>query len=145
MIRDVQGEIITALSARLSTVAQIEEGDVRSLFDVEDEALPDDFIVIQQGSTSEQLNGHPRMPRSVPEQTTINLVLVSKRRHYAPQLRAMRLAVKQHTAGPRCGLDAVSGITSASFLTETPTPPADGRRFAAHVMPLQITYVQPLV
>lgn len=74
----------------------------------------------------------------------INIVLVSKRRQYAAGLRALRLAVKVATAGQRCGLETVSGITAAGFQPETPTPPADGRRWAAHVMPLQITYVQPL-
>ena len=143
-VRDVQSEIIEALQALLSPVARVEEGDVRSVFDAEDAFYPEQFIVLQPGTTQEQLGGHPRMPRSVPEQVVINIVLVSKRRQYAAGLRALRLAVKVATAGQRCGLEKVGGITAAGFQPETPTPPADGRRWAAHVMPLQITYVQPL-
>lgn len=143
-VRDVQSEVIAALIARLSPTAQVEEGDVRTIFDAEDDGMPDEFIVLQPGTTAEQLGGHPRMPRSVPEQVVINIVLVSKQRQYAAALRALRLAVKVATAGPRVGLDGVGGITSVGFLQETPTPPGEGRRWAAHVMPLQINYVQPL-
>ncbi|MCY1551972.1 hypothetical protein D9M68_883390 [compost metagenome] len=56
----------------------------------------------------------------------------------------MRLAVKVATAGQRGGLEAVAGVNAAGFQQETPTRPAEGRRWAAHVMPLQVTYVQPL-
>ena len=143
-VRDVQSEIITALQALLGPVAQVEEGDVRSIFDADDASYPDEFIVLQLGVTEEVLGTHPRMPNSVPERAVFNIVLVSKKRQYAAGLRAMRLAVKVATAGHQCGLVGVAGITAAGFQPETPTHPGEGRRWAAHVMPLQISYLQPL-
>lgn len=142
-VRDIQSEVIDELMALLAPVGQVEEGDVRAIFDSEDEGLPDEFIVLQPGTTEEVLNGKPRMPNSLPETTVINIVLVSKLRQYARGLRAKRLAVKVATRGQKCGL-TVAGIASAAFLQETPTRPGDGRRWAAHVMPLQVTYTQPL-
>lgn len=143
-VRDVQSEIIAALQALLGAVSPVEEGDVRALFDADDDGRPDEFIVLQPGDTEEVTGPHPRMAGSVPERTVINIVLVSKKRQYSSMLRAMRLAVKVATAGRSCGLDGVSGITAVGFQTETPARPAEGRRWAAHVMPLQITYIQPL-
>jgi len=143
-VRDVQSEIIARLQTVLGGVAPVEEGDVRAIFDADDDGRPDEFIVLQPGQTEEVLGGHPRMPNSVPERVVINIVLVSKKRQYAPGLRAMRLAVKVATAGPRCGLDEVRGISSAAFQPETPARPDQGLRWAAHVMPLQVTYTQPL-
>lgn len=143
-VRDVQSEILAALNGLLVSVAQVEEGDVRTLFDADDASYPDEFIVLQPGPTDEVLGPHPRMQNSVPERTVINIVLVSKKRHYAAGLRALRLAVKVATAGHTCGLVGVMGITAAGFQSETPAPPGEGRRWAAHVMPLQIAYIQPL-
>jgi hypothetical protein len=143
-IRDVQSEIIERLKTLLEPVAPVEEGDVRAIFDDQDETLADEFIVLQPGSTSEELAGHPRMPNSVPERVTVNIVLVSKKRLYAPVLRRMRLEVKVAMAGQRCGLESVGGVQTALFQTETPTRPSDGARWAAHVMPLVINYIQPL-
>lgn len=143
-VRDVQSEIITALQVLLADVGHVEEGDVRSIFDADDASYPDEFIVLQPGDTDEVLGPHPRMPNSVPERTVINIVLVSKQRQYGAGLRAMRLAVKVATAGRVCGLEGVLGVTAAGFQTETPSRPDKGRRWAAHVMPLQISYLQPL-
>lgn len=143
-VRDVQSEIIAALQVLLAPLGHVEEGDVRAIFDAEDDGLPDEFIVLQPGTTEELIGNHPRMPNSLPERVVVNVVLVSKKRQYAAGLRALRLAVKVATAGPRCGLEAVAGISAAGFQQETPTRPAEGRRWAAHVMPLQINYTQPL-
>lgn len=143
-VRDIQSEVIDALLVLLAPVGQVEEGDVRAIFDSEDDSLPDEFIVLQPGTTEEVLNGKPRMQSSVPETTVINIVLVSKLRKYARGLRAKRLAVKVATRGLKCGLERIGGLASAGFLQETPTRPGDGRRWAAHVMPLQVTYIQPL-
>jgi len=143
-IRDVQSEIITALIARLADIQPVEEGDVRTLLDADDAALPDEFIVLQPGTVGEIAGQHPRMPNSLREQVVVSIVLVSKKRRYAAGLRATRLAVKLATAGMKCGLETVGGVQSAGFQEETPVPPGEGRRWAAHVMPLQITYVQPL-
>lgn len=142
-VRDIQSEVIDALLVLLAPVGQVEEGDVRAIFDSADDSLPDEFIVLQPGTTEEVLSGRPRMPNSVPETAVFNIVLVSRKRQYAPGLRSMRLAVKVATRGPGAGL-SVAGIASAGFLQETPTRPGDGRRWAAHVMPLQVTYTQPL-
>ncbi|MDH0894225.1 MULTISPECIES: hypothetical protein [unclassified Pseudomonas] len=142
-VRDIQSEIIVALQSILSPIASVEEGDVRAIFDAEDEDLPEEFIVLQPGPTDEVLNGHPRMLNSLPEQAVFNIVLVSRKRLYAPGLRAMRVAVKAATAGPKAGLQ-VGGISAVSFLQQTPTYPTPGGRWAAYVMPLQVTYTQPL-
>ena len=58
-------------------------------------------------------------------------------------LRAGRLGIKVALPGIKAVL-VTQGIQLASFQGETPMPPGEGRRWAAHVMPLQITYVQPL-
>lgn len=143
-IRDVQSEIITALQTLLAPVGQVEEGDVRSMFDADDDSLPDSFIILQPGETIElNQQGSPRMPGSLREQFTINIIPATLRRQYAAELRALRLAVKVATAGHLAGL-RVQGVQSAGFATQTTVPPEAGRRWAFHVMPLQITYVQPL-
>jgi hypothetical protein len=143
-IRDVQSEIISALSTLLSGIAEVEEGDVRAIFDSDDDNRPDEFIVLQPGTTTEVQSAALRMPNSVQEQMVVTIVLVSKKRQYAAGLRALRLAVKVATAGQKCGLQSVSGISSAGFQQETPTLPGGGSRWAARVMPLQVTYTQPL-
>lgn len=143
-VRNVQNEIISALLALLAPVAHVEEGDVRAIFDSDDDGMPDEFIVLQPGTTAEVQGGPPRMPNSVQEQMVINIVLVSKKRQYAPGLRALRLAVKVATRGNRCGLQTIGGITSAGYQPESPSRPGEGLRWAAHVMPMQITYTQPL-
>lgn len=143
-VRCVQSEIITALQTLLAPLATVEEGDVRAIFDSDDASLPDEFIVLQPGTTEEVAGTHPRMSNSVPERVVITIVLVSKKRQYAAGLRALRLAVKVATAGHRCGLERVAGVGAASFQQETPTHPAEGMRWAAHVMPLQVNYTQPL-
>lgn len=143
-VRDLQSEIISALSILLSGVAEVEEGDVRAIFDSDDDSRPDEFIILQPGTTSEVQSVAPRMPNSVQEQMVVSIVLVSKKRQYAPGLRALRLAVKIATGGPKCGLAGVAGVASAGFQQETPTLPGEGRRWAARVMPLQVSYTQPL-
>ncbi len=143
-IRDVQSEIISALQDLLAGVALVEEGDVRAIFDADDASYPDEFIVLQPGDSEEVLGPHPRMANSVPERAVFNIVLVSKKRQYAAGLRAMRVAVKVATAGHQCGLVSVAGILAASFQPETTASPGDGRRWAARVMPLQVSYIQPL-
>lgn len=142
-IRDIQSEVFSALQAVLAPVTHVEEGDVRAIFDAEDDGMPDEFIVLQPGATDDASNGRPRMPGSVLEQVVINIVLVSKKRNFAPGLRALRLGVLVATAGQTAGLN-VRGVGSARFLQQTPTYPQAGRRWAAHVMPLEVTYTQPL-
>lgn len=143
-VRDVQSEIITALQTLLAPLGQVEEGDVRSMFDADDDSLPDSFIILQPGETIElNQQGSPRMPGSLREQFTINIIPATRRRQYAAELRVLRLAVKVATAGHQAGL-SVQGVQSVGFATQTTVPPEAGRRWAFHVMPLQITYVQPL-
>lgn len=143
-IRDLQSEIISALLGLLSGITDVEEGDVRAIFDSDDDSHPDEFIILQPGTTTEVQDAAPRMPNSVREQMVVTIVLVSKKRQFAPGLRALRLAVKVATSGQKCGLENVQGVASAGFQQETPTLPGEGRRWAARVMPLQITYTQPL-
>lgn len=143
-VPDLQSGIIAALKSQLADVAQVEEGDVRTMFDAEDASLPDSFIVLQSGETIELSSGNsPRMPGSVREQFTINLIPVTRKRAYAAELRALRLAIKIATAGHLAGL-SVRGVQAAVFASQSTVPPESGRRWAFHVMPLQITYVQPL-
>jgi len=144
-IRDVQSEIIAALQTLLAPLGQVEEGDVRSMFDADDDELPDSIIILQPGDTIELAQqGSPRMPGSLREQVTINLIPATRKRLYAAELRALRLAIKVATAGPKAGLN-VQGVQFATFAPQPTVSPESGRRWAFHVMPLQITYVQPLV
>lgn len=143
-VRDVQSEIITDLKLLLSPLAEVLEGDVRVMFDSEDDDLPDSFIVLQPGDTLElPQQQNVRMDKSVREQFTLNIIPVSRLRDYAAELRRLRLAVKRATAGQLAGLD-VKGIQSVLFGASSPVPPQSGRRWAFYPMPLQITYVQPL-
>lgn len=145
-IRDVQSEVIEALKTLLAPAGQVEEGDVRTMFDDEDTGLPDSLIVLQPGDTIELGFGQetPRMKNSVREQVTINIVPVTRKRQYAAELRTLRLAVKVATAGNKAGLDSVQGVQLVSFAAQPTVSPEQGRRWAFHVMPLQVTYVQPL-
>ncbi|MDG9928260.1 MULTISPECIES: hypothetical protein [unclassified Pseudomonas] len=145
MPRDVQSEVVAALQELLAPIARVEDGDVRAILDVEDNDLPDEFIVLQIGTTDERLQGAPRMLNSLPETAVINIVLVSKQRHYAATLRAMRLAVKVALRGRLVDRPlGVEGVSSIEFQQQTPTYPPPGKRYAAYVMPLQINYTQPL-
>lgn len=141
---DMQTEIIGELLRRLAGVpsfgALVFEDSVLRVLDAEDETLPDDFIVIQPGATEEiERIG----PASVRERATFNITAMTRRRDFAPALRAARLAIKVALAGSKGGL-VTPGIQQLAFQTETPMPPGDGRRWACQVMPVQITYVQPL-
>lgn len=143
-VRDVQSEIITDLERLLGPLATVMEGDVRVMFDSEDDDLPESFIVLQPGDTLEiPAPQNVRMENSVREQITVNIIPVTRINEYAPELRRLRLAIKQATAGQSAGLD-VRGFQFVSFAPSTPVPPEPGRRWAFYPMPLQITYVQPL-
>lgn len=143
-VRDLQSEIITALKTLLAPVGTVEEGDVRNLFDVDDASLQDSFIVLQSGDTLElPIAGAGRMPGSVREQFVLNIIPATRLRSYSAELRRLRLAIKLATAGPHGGI-RVQGVQQVECLPQTPVPPQQGRRWAFHVMPLQITYVQPL-
>lgn len=142
---DMQSAIFTELLAKLASVpefgAEVSEDDALRVIDAEDDTLPENLIVLQAGPTEEleRQAGHG----SVRERVTINITLMTTRRTYAAALRTGRLAVKQALAGPKLGL-AQQGIQLAAFQPETPMPPRSGRRWAAQVLPLQVTYVQPL-
>lgn len=141
---DVQSAIIAELRTRLASVpafgALVFEDSVLRVIDAEDTTLPDDFIVIQPGATEElERIG----PGSVRERATFNITAITRQRGFAPVLRAARLAIKVALAGTRGGL-ATQGVQGLGFQAETPMPPGDGRRWACHVLPVQVTYVQPL-
>lgn len=144
MPTDLQSAIVVELTARLAAVetfgALVIEDSVLRIVDSDDEGLPDDFIVIQPGSTEELERVGPGAVR---ERLTLNITAITRRRQFAPALRQARLGIKVALAGRSAGI-AVQGVTQAAFLPETPMPPGEGRRWACHVMPLQITYSQPL-
>lgn len=144
MIRDVQSNFIIELQALLGSVpgfgGLVFEDSVLRVLDSADPELPERFIVLQPGATEElERVGHG----SVRERTTVNITLITKERSFALALRTGRVQTKVALAGTKAGLTE-QGITLATFSTETPMPPGQGRSWAAHVMPLQITYVQPL-
>ncbi len=139
---DMQSAIVAELIACLAAVPSfgglVFEDSVLRVIDSDDETLPDDFIVIQPGATEElERIG----PGSVRERVTLNITAITKQREFAPLLRAARLGIKVALPGTKAGL-AVQGVTLAAFQPETPMPPGEGRRWAAHVMPVQVTYVQ---
>lgn len=139
---DRQSEIISAVNSRLATLPEfgqlVTEDSLYRVMDVEDPSLPDSFIVLQPGATTEI---ERIADQSVREQYLLNIVLVTRLRGFAAQLRTGRYLVKKTLNGRRCGLESL--VQAASFQTETPMPPEPGRTFAAHVMPLQLNYVQP--
>ena len=120
--------------------AEVIEDSVLRILDAEDEDLPDDLIVIQPGPTEtvEYIGGS-----SVRERVTLNVTLLTRKRQFAPLLRAGRLAVKVALQGHHAGLE-VRGLQTVEWQTETPMPAGDGHRWSCQVMPLQVTYVQQL-
>ena len=142
---DIQSAIFAQLLAKLVSVpefgAQVSEDDALRVIDADDDTLPESLIVLQSGATEEV--DRKGGPGSVMERVTINITLMTTQRGYGPAMRAGRVAVKQALAGQKLGL-TVQGITTAAFQPETPMPPRSGRRWAAQVMPVLITYVQPL-
>ncbi|MCQ4297498.1 hypothetical protein NAU58_18120 [Pseudomonas stutzeri] len=144
MLIDMQSAIVAEVIARLGVVPSfgglVFEDSVLRILDSDDETLPDDFIVIQPGQTVEVERAGSG---SVRERVTLNVTAITRRRGFAPALRAARLAIKVALPGTKAGL-TTQGVQTASFQTETPMPPGEGRRWACHVLPLQITYLQPL-
>lgn len=144
MPTDMQSAIAAELLERLAAVpsfgALVFEDSVLRVIDSEDDALPDDFIVIQPGSTEEVERVGSG---SVRERLTLNITAITRRRGFAPALREARLGIKVALAGIKAGL-IIQGVQQAEFQPETPMPPGEGRRWACHVLPLQITYIQPL-
>lgn len=139
---DKQSEIIEELKAKLAQVssfgASVFEDSVMRVLDSKD-VLPTDFIVLQQGATSEvQRSGAD----SLREQMVVNITLVTSKRDYAAAFRAARYEIKKIFAGRTIKLTASSGQTSG-FLQEDTLHPEPGRALAVHVMPLEIGYVQP--
>lgn len=144
---DMQSAIVAEVIARLAAVPSfgdlVFEDSVLRVIDSADDSLPDDLIVMQPGATEELERSSPS-PGSVRERVTLNLTAITRRRDFAPVLRAARLGIKVALAGQKGGL-AQQGVQIVAFATpETPMPPGEGRRWACHVMPLQITYLQPL-
>lgn len=141
---DMQSAIFAELKALLASVpsfgAEVVEDDVLRVIDSDDEGLPDDLIILQPGQTTEL---ERQTSNGVREQLTVNITLMTRRRDYLAVLRAGRLAVKVQLAGTKLGLKQ-QGVQQGAFQPETPMAPRNGRRWAAQVMPVQITYVQPL-
>lgn len=141
---DMQSVIVAELIACLAAVPSfgdlVIEDSVLRILDTDDETLPDDFIVIQPGQTEEVERAGSG---SVRERVTLNITAITRQREFAPVLRAARLAIKVALPGVKAGL-AIQGVQAAAFVSETPMPPGEGRRWACHVLPLQITYLQSL-
>src|SRR5687767_6245705 len=92
---DLQSAIVAELIARLADVpefgALVLKDSVLRILDAEDDGLPDDLIVVQPGQTEEV----ERIGQgSVRERVTLNLTAMTRRRQFAPALRAARLAIK---------------------------------------------------
>ena len=141
---DVQSAILAALLAKLASVpgfgAEVVEDSVLGILDAEDPVRPEELIVVQSGQTEtvEYVGGS-----NVIERVTLNITLLTRKRNFAPLLRAGRLAVKVALQGDYANLD-VRGLKAVVWQTETPMPAGDGRRWSCQVMPLQVTYVQQL-
>lgn len=145
MPTDIQSEIIAELIKLLAVVesfgAEVIEDNVLRVIDAEDTSgLRDDFIIIQPGQTEEverQTGG------SVREAVTLNITAITRRRGSGSLLRTARLGIKCALPGPKAGL-TTQGVQKVTFLPETPMPAREGQRWACHVMPIQVGYVQPL-
>ncbi|OLU23087.1 hypothetical protein BVH03_22930 [Pseudomonas sp. PA15(2017)] len=145
MPTDMQSEIIAELIKRLGVVdsfgAEVIEDNVLRVIDAEDTAgLRDDFIIVQPGQTEEV---ERKVPGTVRESVTLNVTAITRRRPSGSLLRTARLGIKCALPGPKAGL-TTQGVQTVTFLPETPMPAGEGRRWACHVMPVQVTYVQPL-
>ena len=132
-------EVIRLLQV-VPDVGEVEEEDILGILDADDTTLPARMIVIQEGQTVEE---ERTGSGSVRETLTLNIAIVTSTRNPGPWLRATRLAVKVALAGNKGGL-TTTGVQTFSFQPETPMPAQDGRRWACRVMPVRITYVQPL-
>ncbi|NQD80275.1 hypothetical protein HP436_08780 [Pseudomonas sp. CrR14] len=140
---NMQSAIIAELIQLLQSVPDIgsvEEDDVLGIIDSEDESLPNKIIVIQEGATEEVERA---IHGSVREAITLNIAAVTSIRNPGPWLRETRLAIKVALAGPKAGLKT-AGVQSIEFQPETPMPARDGRRWACRVIPVRVSYVQPL-
>ena len=137
---DKQQALVDELIGKLKAVPEfgqkVFEDSTMRVIDEGDDSLPDHFIVLQTGQTDEV---ERKVINSLRERVVLNITLVTRKRDYAAVLRAGRLQVKYLLSGKKAGL---AQSQEANFLTETPIQPASGNVFAAHVMPLQITYIQ---
>ncbi|QJD58194.1 hypothetical protein HG264_04315 [Pseudomonas sp. gcc21] len=144
MPTDMQHQIITDILDRLAAVpdfgALVEEDNVMRIIDADDTSLPDRFIIVQPGITEEIERAGQG---SVRERLTLNITPITRTRHAGTALRGARLAIKCALAGVSAGI-RISGVQTAAFQPETPMLAGPGQRWSAHVMPLQITYIQPL-
>lgn len=146
MIIDMQSAIVAEVIARLDVVEMfgglvVEDSVLRVIDDEDTEGLPDSFIIIQPGGTAEIERAAGGA--SVREQMTLNITAITRDRGFAPLLRAGRIGIKAALPGTKGGL-ITNGVQQVAFQPETPMPPTEGRRWACHVMPLIVTYVQPL-
>ncbi|MCY1294049.1 hypothetical protein D9M69_456260 [compost metagenome] len=144
-VPDRQSEIFAQLKDLLGLVPlfgeSVTEGSVLRLLDSEDPDLADDLIILQETSTTEE---GARVPNaSCKEVLSLSIVAATRRRDGLPDLRSARLAIKQVLKGHKAGL-TVDGVISVRWEAETPMFPSEGRRWAARVIPIAITYAQPL-
>lgn len=144
-VPDRQSEIFAQLKDLLALVplfgGAVIEGSVLRVLDAEDPGQADDLIILQETSTTEEGD---RVPNAAcKEVLSLSIVAATRRRDGLPDLRAARLAIKRVLKGHKAGL-TVEGVIKVRWEAETPLFPSEGRRWSARVIPLAITYTQPL-
>ncbi|SDH49488.1 hypothetical protein [Pseudomonas panipatensis] len=140
---DVQAAIMVQLLGLLAGVplfgGQVMEDSVAGILDAEDDDLPNQLIVLQEGDTVER----ERVPAGVKEEWTVNVVALGRGTDSAAALRAGRLAIKQALKGLKAGIQ-VDGLVAVSFPASTVRLPEPGRRWGYRVIPITFTYSQKL-
>lgn len=140
---DVQAAIMAQLLGLLAGVPlfgnQVMEDSVAGILDAEDDDLPNQLIVLQEGDTVER----ERVPAGVKEEWTVNVVALGRGNGSAAALRAGRLAIKQALKGLKAGIQ-VDGLVAVSFPASTVRLPEPGRRWGYRVIPITFTYSQKL-
>lgn len=141
---EMQNIIFSDLLTRLGTLPEwgqlVEEDNVLRVIDSDDSTLPDSFIIVQPGITEEIERAGQG---SVRERWTLNITPITRNRNAGPALRNVRVLIKRLLTGQQGGF-GIPGLQAVVFMPETPMLAGPGQRWSAHVMPLQITYVQPL-
>lgn len=142
-VLDVQAEIMGQLLERLSTVplfgVQVMEDSVAGILDAEDDELPSQLIVLQEGDTVEG----SRQGSTMVEDWTVNIVALCRGAGAAGQLRTARLAIKRALKGLKAGIE-VKGLIKVGFPASAVRFPEPGRRWAYRVIPITFSYSQSL-
>ena len=140
---DVQSEIMGQLQERLAGVpvfgGHVMEDSIAGILDAEDDELPSQLIVLQEGDTVEG----SRQGSTMVEDWTVNVVALCRGPDAPGQLRTARLAIKRALKGLKAGIE-VKGLIKASFPASAVRLPEPGRRWAYRVIPITFSYSQLL-